>query len=74
MIKDATYDIIENYGYDIGYYEGIRNVLQMIVKNLQATNASEEEKVKLLLEEVGKELDKAIRLQKNSEKILIAQY
>jgi hypothetical protein len=74
MIKDATYDIIENYGYDIGYYEGIRNVLQMIVKNLQATNASEEEKVKLLLEEVGKELDEAIRLQKNSEKILIAQY
>jgi hypothetical protein len=73
LIKDATYEIVENYGYDIGYYDGIRNTLDIIHKALQIPT-TQEERVSILLEMVGKEIDEAIRIQKNSEKILIAQY
>jgi hypothetical protein len=64
---DDDEEALQNYNYDLGYYEGIRNVLHMIVKNLQATNKNEKEKVKLLLLEVNLELEDAIKSQKNSE-------
>jgi hypothetical protein len=55
------------YHYDIGYYEGIRNVLQIIHHNLLMRELSEQERVDLLLKEVGNELDDAIQCQRKSE-------
>ena len=60
----------EEYHYDIGYYEGVRNTLQIIHKNLLMKELSEKERVELLLKEVGDELDDAIIEQKKSEKRL----
>jgi len=55
------------YHYDIGYYEGVRNTLQIIHKSLIIPSKNEEERVQLLLKMVGEELDNAIKEQKRSE-------
>jgi len=67
-------DMIQDYGYDIGYYEGVRNTLQIIHRTLMMKELSEEERVELLLKEVGDELDDAIIEQKESEKIMLRGY
>ena len=66
--KEDVFAATAEYHYDIGYYEGVRNILQIIVKNLSNPNLNEEKKVKLLLKEVGKELDHAKEEMKYSEK------
>ncbi len=78
MINEELEEAYGNYNYDLGYYEGCRNILQMIHKNIMLTkldkNLSERERVELLLKEVGDELDDAIESQKNSEKIFFDGY
>lgn len=59
---------MQNYNYDLGYYEGIRNVLQMVIKNLQGKEP-ERKKVQNLLYEINIELEEAIKMQKMSEDI-----
>ena len=56
-----------NYHYDIGYYEGVRNILQMIHQNLSNRDISEQERIDLLLKDVVRELDDAIECQRKSE-------
>jgi len=58
------------YHYDIGYYEGVRNTLQLIHKSLMTPTKTQEERVNILLKMVGDELDDAIASQKASEKRL----
>jgi len=58
---------VEEYHYDIGYYEGVRNILQIIHHNLLIKELSEIERVELLLKEVGDELDDARKSHKDSE-------
>jgi hypothetical protein len=60
-------DYETEYHYDIGYYEGVRNTLQIIHKSLIIASKNEEERVQLLLKMVGEELDNAIKEQKSSE-------
>jgi hypothetical protein len=64
----GAYEEDAEYHYDIGYYEGIRNILQIIIKNLSIADLSEEKKVKLLLKDVEKELDHAKEEMKYTEK------
>jgi len=59
----------EHYYYDLGYHEGVRNILQIIHKNLLMKELPEIERVELLLKEVGDELDDARKLHLRSEKI-----
>ena len=56
-----------NYHYDIGYYEGVRNILQIIHQNLSNRDISEQERIDLLLKYVVRELDDAIECQRKSE-------
>jgi len=60
----------DEYHYDIGYYEGVRNTLQIIHKSLMIPTKTQEERVEILLKMVGEELDNAIKEQKYSEKRL----
>jgi len=71
MHTEIDSDIIQNYGYDIGYYEGVRNTLQIISRTLMLENVSEKEKVQILLDKVAKEIDDAIDCQKDSERAYI---
>jgi len=59
---------MQNYNYDLGYYEGVRNILQMVIKNLQGKEP-ERKKVQNLLYEINIELEDAIKMQKMSEDI-----
>lgn len=59
---------MQNYNYDLGYYEGLRNCLQLILQHMQSKK-SEKKKVELLLLAIREELDDAIKLQKASENI-----
>jgi hypothetical protein len=65
---------LQNYNYDLGYYEGVRNILQMIIKNLQVPTKTEVDRIDLLLKEVREEVDDAIACQKRSEKIFFDGY
>jgi hypothetical protein len=56
------------YHYDIGYYEGIRNILQIINKSLGSPSIlNESERIEFLLKCVGEELDEAKKSHKDSE-------
>jgi len=59
---------MQNYNYDLGYYEGVRNILQMVIKNLRGKEP-ERKKVQNLLYEINIELEDAIKMQKMSEDI-----
>jgi hypothetical protein len=61
---------VEEYHYDIGYYEGVRNILQIINKSLGNSSLKESERIDVLLKLVGEELDDAKRAHKESERIL----
>jgi hypothetical protein len=58
---------VEEYHYDIGYYEGVRNILLIINKSLGDPLIEESKRVEFLLEWVGEELDKAKKSHKDSE-------
>ena len=60
-------EVVTNYFYDLAYYEGIRNTLMIINKNLTWPD-SEEDRINRLLKEIRKELDDAHRMHKESEK------
>jgi hypothetical protein len=64
---DEDEQALQNYNYDLGYYEGLRNCLQLILHHMQGKK-SEKKKIELLLFAIKEELDDAIRLQKSSEK------
>ena len=68
MYTELDVDIIRDYGYDIGYYEGVRNTLQIISRSLMLENVSEKEKVQILLDKVAEEMDDSIDCQKDSER------
>lgn len=55
------------YHYDIGYYEGIRNILQIINRSLGSPSIKESERIEFLLKWVGEELDDAKKSHKDSE-------
>jgi len=59
---------MQNYNYDLGYYEGVRNILQMVIKNLQGKEP-ERKKVQNLCYEINIELEEALKMQKMSEDI-----
>ena len=63
-----------NYRYDLGYYEGMRNSLHMIITNLQNISITEKKKIDNLLFDIKTELDCAIESQKHSEKIFFDGY
>jgi len=67
-------ETLGNYRYDLGYYEGIRNSLHMIISNLQNISISEKKKIDNLLFDIKTELDCAIESQKHSEKIFFYDY
>jgi len=67
-------DVVVDYGYHLGYYEGIRNTLQIIQKSLMTPCKTQEERVQFLLKWVGEELDDAIVEQKKSEDRLFSKY
>jgi hypothetical protein len=50
---------IEDFHYDIGYYEGIRNILQIINTSLGTPSIKESERIDFLLKWVTKELKDA---------------
>ena len=58
---------VAEYHYDIGYYEGVRNILLIINKSLGDPLIEESKRVEFLLEWVGEELDKAKKSHKDSE-------
>jgi hypothetical protein len=63
-----SYDYeVEEYHYDIGYYEGIRNILQIINGSLGNPSIKESERIEMLLKLVGEELDDAKKSHKDSE-------
>jgi len=63
-----SYDYeVEEYHYDIGYYEGVRNILQIINKSLGSPSIKESERIEILLKLVGEELDDAKKSHKDSE-------
>lgn len=49
----------EEYNYDIGYYEGIRNILQIINQTLGDPRVPQLERIDLCLKYVMLELNKA---------------
>ena len=55
------------YHYDIGYYEGIRNILQIINKTLGDPSMPEVARIDTCLEYVMIELDEAKKSHKHSE-------
>jgi predicted ATPase len=61
---------VEEYHYDIGYYEGVRNILQIINQTLGVPTKTEVERIEMLLKLVGEELDDAKKSHKESERIL----
>jgi len=67
-------EIFENYKYDLGYFEGVRNTLQIFHRGFTRINNSkdtEEEKIEFVLNEIGRELDNARRMHKESEKLFL---
>ena len=52
-------EISEEYNYDIGYYEGIRNILVIINQTLGDPSMPEIERIDMLLKYVMIELNKA---------------
>ena len=67
-------EIESNYFYDLGYFEGVRNTLQIFHKGFTHINHSKdtpEEKVEFVLKEIRKELDDARRMHKESEKYFL---
>jgi hypothetical protein len=59
-------EVVTNYFYDLAYYEGIRNTLMIINKNLMVPG-SKKENINQLLKEIREELDDAHRMHKESE-------
>ena len=59
----------DEYHYDLGYFEGARNILQIIHHNLLMIELPEQERIDLLLKEVGDELDDARKEMLASEKL-----
>jgi len=70
MSDEWNEEIIGNYFYDLAYYEGIRNTLMIINKNLSFAG-SPKENINRLLEEIREELDDAHRMHKDSERAKI---
>ena len=67
-------EIFENYKYDLGYFEGVRNTLQIFHRGFTHINHSKdtsEQNVEFVLEEIRKELDDARRMHKESEKLFL---
>ncbi len=63
-----SYDYqVEEYHYDIGYYEGVRNILHIINMSLGIPTKTEVERIDMLLKLVGEELDDAKKSHKDSE-------
>jgi len=62
-------EILINYKYDIGYYEGVRNTLQIIHQTLRTPTKTETDRISLLLFEIRKELDDAQKMHKESKKL-----
>jgi len=61
----------DEYHYDIGYYEGIRNILQIINQTLGDRRVPQLNRIDLCLKLVGKELEDAKKQHKFSEDKLL---
>jgi hypothetical protein len=67
ILMSYDYEDEFEYHYDIGYYEGVRNILQIINRSLGNSSIKESERIDVLLKLVGEELDDAKKSHKNSE-------
>lgn len=67
-------EIVTNYFYDLAYFEGVRNTLQIFHKGFTHINHSldtPDDKVAFVLKEIRKELDDAREMHKESEKLFL---
>jgi len=64
-------EVIENAFYDLGYFEGVRNTLQIFTKgfaHFKVSKDSTEDKIDLVLLEMMKELEEAKDCHKDSDR------